>query len=147
MEGRPWVFKTPCDKPLALPEVKFCNRCIEIQTHFIKESNCHSMWDTTGETNLKTKKFPRLTFVTYAAAEWLIQGDWTPNQLRVWLEEMVRNDAKFQKDDWELLFDFVLDLINLYLLLTVVSLFSEYISSTKIRNKTVEVPFEISGEY
>ena len=38
--------------------------------------------------------------------EWLSKGVQTTNELRVWLEEMTRNDANLQKEDWELLFEF-----------------------------------------
>ena len=38
--------------------------------------------------------------------EWLGKGVQTTNELRVWLEEMTRNDANLQKEDWELLFEF-----------------------------------------
>ena len=62
------------------------NNFIEMQKHFIQESNCHSMWDTTGETNLTTNKLPRLVVVPYADVEWLRKGGRTPNELRVWLE-------------------------------------------------------------
>ena len=66
LEGTPWVLKIPCDKPWARPEVKLWNNSIEIQTHFIQESNIHSMWDTTGDKNMKTKKLQRLAVVFYA---------------------------------------------------------------------------------
>ena len=72
------------------------------------------MWDTTGETDLKTKKLPILVIVPYADVEWLSKGGLTPNDLRAWLEEVARNDANFQKDDWELLFEFSLYLIDIY---------------------------------
>ena len=86
LEGRPWVFKIPRDKPWTWPEVKFLSNSIEMQTHFSQEGNCHSMWDTTGETNLTTNKLPRLVVVPYADVEWLRKGGRTPNELRVWLE-------------------------------------------------------------
>ena len=34
LEGRPWVFKIPRDKPCSWTEVKFLSNSIEIQTHF-----------------------------------------------------------------------------------------------------------------
>ena len=37
LEVSPWVFKILCDKAGAMPEVKFCNNYIEMQTHFIQE--------------------------------------------------------------------------------------------------------------
>ena len=79
LEGIPWIFKIPRDKPCAWPEVKFLSNPIEIQTHFIQEENCHSMWDTTSMTNLKTLRFPRLAVVPYALVEWLSKKGHTPN--------------------------------------------------------------------
>ena len=35
LEGRPWIFKIPQEKPWAWPEVKFSSNPIETQTHFI----------------------------------------------------------------------------------------------------------------
>ena len=35
LEGRPWVFKIPRDKPWAWPKIKFLSNTIEMQTHFI----------------------------------------------------------------------------------------------------------------
>ena len=58
------------------------------------------MWDTTEQTNMKTKKFQSMEVVPYVAVEWLSQGDQTPNELMVWLEERVSNDANRQKNDW-----------------------------------------------
>ena len=49
LEGRPWVFKIPHENPWAWPEVKLTSISIEIQTHFIQESNRNAMWDTTEE--------------------------------------------------------------------------------------------------
>ena len=90
------------------------NNFIEMQKHFIQESNCHSMWDTTGETNTTTKKLPKMTVVPYAAAERLSKGGQSQNKLRVWLEEMARNDTNCQKYDWDLLFEFSLNLFDFY---------------------------------
>ena len=100
MEGRPWVFKIPRDKPWAWPEVKFLSNSIEMKTHFRQEANHNFMWDTTGETNLTTKKFLSMANVPYAAVECLSKGVRTPNELRVWLEEMMRKDVNYQKEDW-----------------------------------------------
>ena len=66
------------------------------------------MWDTTGRTNLTTKKFPRLAVVTYVVIEWLSEGKRTTNELRVWLEETMRTDLNCQKEDWELLLKFTM---------------------------------------
>ena len=125
--------------------MKLWNNSIEMQTHFTQESNRHSVWDTTGGKNLTTKKLPRMAVVPYADVYWISRGGQTSNELRVWLEEIVRNGANFQKDDWEFLFDFSLDLIGFYTycLLLVFSMF-EFISSTQ-NNKTVEVRFSIPG--
>ena len=49
---------------------------------------------------MKTKKFQSMEVVPYVAVEWLSQGDQTPNELMVWLEERVSNDANRQKNDW-----------------------------------------------
>ena len=54
------------------------------------------MGDATGEINMTTKKLPRLAVVPYAYLEWLSEGGRTPNELRLWLEETVKNDANFQ---------------------------------------------------
>ena len=67
LEGRPWVFKIPWDKPWAWTEIKFLSNSIEMQTHLSQEANCHAMWDTTGKTNLTTRKIPRLVVVPYEA--------------------------------------------------------------------------------
>ena len=67
LEMRPWVFNIPRDKSLAWPEIKFLRNSIMMQTHFSQEGNCHAMWETTGKTNLITRKFIRLAVVTYAA--------------------------------------------------------------------------------
>ena len=53
LEGRPWIFKIPRDKPWAWPEVKFLSNPIEMQTYLSQEEKRHAMWDTTGMTNLK----------------------------------------------------------------------------------------------
>ena len=42
----------------------------------------------------------------YAVVEWLIERVLTPNEFRVWLEEMMRTDVNFQKENWELFFEF-----------------------------------------
>ena len=77
--------------------------------------------------------------------EWLSKGGLTPNDLRSWLDKVARNNANFQKDDWDLLFEFSLYRIDIYThYLFLFSIF-ESISSTKIRNKRIEVPFFIPG--
>ena len=96
LEVRLWLFKMPHDKPWVWPEVNFCNNSIEMQTHLIQDSNCYSMWDTTGETNLMTKKFPSLEVFLYADVEILIKCGQTQNELMVWLEEMMRNYTNCQ---------------------------------------------------
>ena len=73
LEGRPWMFKIPQDKPWEWPEIKFLSNPIGIQTHFIQEEKCHAMWDNTGITNLKTLRLPRLAGGTYAVVEWIIK--------------------------------------------------------------------------
>ena len=37
LEVRPWIFKTPQDKPWVWPEIKFLSNPIEMQTHFSQE--------------------------------------------------------------------------------------------------------------
>ena len=49
LEVRLWIFKIPRDKSWEWPEIKLWNNFVEMQSHFIQESNCHSMWDNTGE--------------------------------------------------------------------------------------------------
>ena len=44
LEGRPWIFKIQRDKSWAWPEVKLLSNPIEMQTYFILEENCHSMF-------------------------------------------------------------------------------------------------------
>ena len=77
-----------------------------MKTHFRQEGNRHAMWDTMDKTNLTKRKFPRLAVVPYTAVEWLSEGGRTPNELRVWLEEMMITDGTCQKGDWELFFEF-----------------------------------------
>ena len=38
--------------------------------------------------------------------EWTSKGVRTPNELRTWLEEMMRKDGNLQKEYWELFFEF-----------------------------------------
>ena len=71
LEGRPWIFNIPWDKPWEWPEVKFLSNPNEMQTHFSQEENRHVMWDTTGITNLTTLRLPMLAVVPYALVEWL----------------------------------------------------------------------------
>ena len=71
LEGRPWVFKIPQEKPSAWQEIKLLSNPIEIKIHFSQEENCHAIWDTTGRTNLTTMKLPRLAVLPYAVVEWL----------------------------------------------------------------------------
>ena len=52
------------------------------------------------------KNNPRMAVVPYAAVEWISKGGWTPNELIVWLEEIIIKDRNFQKEDWELFFEF-----------------------------------------
>ena len=86
LEGRPWIFKIPRDKPWAWPEIKFLSNPIEMQTHLIQEENHHAMWDTTIMTNLTTSRLTRLEVVPYAVVEWISEKGRTANELRVWLE-------------------------------------------------------------
>ena len=95
LEGRLWVSKIPRDKTWVWPEVKFLSNSIEMQTNFNQEGNRHSTWDTTGYKNLTTNKLPRLEVVPYAAVEWLNKDGRIPNELRLWLEEMMRKDVNF----------------------------------------------------
>ena len=66
------------------------------------------MWYSMGKTNLTTRKFPSLAVVPYKGVEWLSEGGRTPNELRVWLEEMMRTEGNFQKEDWDFFFEFVM---------------------------------------
>ena len=72
-------FKIPRNKLWAWSEVKIWNNSIEIQKHFVNESNHHSVWDATGKMNLTKKKLLRLSVVPYAAVEWPVKGGRTPN--------------------------------------------------------------------
>ena len=73
-----------------------------MQTHLSQEENRHAMLDTTGITNLTKVRFPRLTVVPYAVVGWLS----SPNELRIWLEKMMRTDVNYKKEDWGLFFAF-----------------------------------------
>ena len=86
VEGRPWVFKIPQDKPLSRPENKFLSNPIMIHMILSQEVNCHAIWDTTGRTNLTTKNLKSLALVPYEVVEWISDGGQTPNEFRVWLE-------------------------------------------------------------
>ena len=105
LEGRLWIFNLPRDKPWARPGVKFLRNPIEIQTHFSQEENCHAMWDTTGMKNLTALRLTRLAVVPYSLLEWLSKKGRTPNELRIWLETMIRTDVNFIKEDWSLFFE------------------------------------------
>ena len=63
LEGKPLILKIPQDKPWARPEIKLLRNPIGMQTHFSQEEKRHAMWDTTGKTNLKTLRFPRIAVV------------------------------------------------------------------------------------
>ena len=102
LEGRPWIFKIPRDKPWAWQEIKFLSNPIEMKKNFSQEENCHSMWDTTGRKDLTTVTFPRLAVAPYAVVEWMSKRGLKPNEFRVWLEEKTRKDVNCSKEDWEL---------------------------------------------
>ena len=108
MEGRLWIFRIPWDKPWAWPEIIFLSNPIEMQTNFSKEENHHAIWDTTGMTNMTTLRLRRLAVVPYAAMEWLSKKGRTPNELRTWLETMMRTDFNFIKENWGLFFEFLM---------------------------------------
>ena len=44
--------------------------------------------------------------VPSALVEWLSKKGRTPNELRIWLETMIRTDVNFIKEDWGLFFEF-----------------------------------------
>ena len=64
------------------------------------------MWDTTGMKNLTTLRLPRFAVVPYSVVEWISKKGRTPNELRIWLEKMMRTDVNFIKEDWDLFFSF-----------------------------------------
>ena len=64
------------------------------------------MWDTTGMINLTTLRLPRIAVVPYALVEWLSKKGRTSNELRIWLETMMRTAVNFVKEDWGLFFEF-----------------------------------------
>ena len=97
MEGRPWIFKIPRDKPWTWPEIKFLRNPIEMQTHFSQEENRPDMWDTTGMKNLTTLRLPGLVVVPYAVVEWVSKKVQTPKELRVWSEKNMRTDVNYIK--------------------------------------------------
>ena len=67
------------------------------------------MWDTTGMIKFTTLSLPRLSVVPYTVVEWLSKKESTPNELRIWLETMIRTDVNFIKDDWGLFFEFSME--------------------------------------
>ena len=71
------------------------------------------MWDTTGRTNLTAIKLSRLAVVPYSVVEWISKTSQTPNELRVWLEEIMRTDVNCKIDDWELFFAFSMAAANM----------------------------------
>ena len=77
-----------------------------MQTHLSQEENRHAMWETTGMTNLTTLRLPRLAVVPYSLVEWLSKKGITPNELRLWLETMIRTYVNFIIEDWGLFFNF-----------------------------------------
>ena len=64
------------------------------------------MGDTTDMTNLTTPRLPMISVVLYALEEWLSKKWRKPNELRIWLEKMIRTDVNFIKEDWGLFFEF-----------------------------------------
>ena len=75
-----------------------------MKTHFSQEKNLRVVWDTNGRTNLTTMKFPRLAVVPYVVVEWLGKMGRTPNELRVWLEYIMKIYINCQREDWALFF-------------------------------------------
>ena len=114
LEGGNWIFKIPRDKPWAWPEVKCFRNPIEMKTYFSQEENRHSMSDTISMTNLTTLRLPSLEVVLYALVEWLIEKGCTPNELRIWLETMIRTDVNVIKEHWVLLFEFSMAAAQIY---------------------------------
>ena len=106
LEGRMWIFKIPRENPWAWPEIKSLSNQIEMKKYFSQEENRHAMWDTTGMTNLTTLRLPRLAVVPHAVADWLSKKGRTPNELRIWLEKMMRTDVNYIKEYWYLFFAF-----------------------------------------
>ena len=99
LEGRLWIFNITRDKPWSWPGIKLLSNPIEMKTHLSQEENLHAMWDTIGRTHLTTVKFPRLAVVPYAVVEWISKNGLTPNELRVWLEKLMKTDVDSKKDD------------------------------------------------
>ena len=56
--------------------------------------------------NLTALRLTRLAVVPYSLLEWLSKKMRTPNELRIWLETMIRTDVNFIKEDWYLFFAF-----------------------------------------
>ena len=57
------------------------------------------MWDTTGMKNSTALRLPRIAAVPYVVVEWLSKKGRTPNELKIWLEKMIRTDVNFIKED------------------------------------------------
>ena len=41
-----------------------------------------------------------------------MKGGLTPNELREWLEEITRTDGNYQREDWELLFESAIEVVQ-----------------------------------
>ena len=41
-----------------------------------------------------------------------MKGGLTPNELREWLEEIMRTDGNYQREDWELLFESAIEVVQ-----------------------------------
>ena len=55
-----------------------------------------------------------MAVVPYAVVEWISEGGRTPNELRVWLEEMMRIYGNYQREDWELFYKFTMAAAKMY---------------------------------
>ena len=53
-------------------------------------------------TKLTTLRLTRIAVVPYAVAEWISKKGRTINELRIWLEKMIRTYVNIIKEDWVL---------------------------------------------
>ena len=53
-------------------------------------------------TSLTTQRKTRLAVVPFSLVECISKKGRTPNELRIWLETMIRTDVNFIKEDWGL---------------------------------------------
>ena len=66
-----------------------------MQSHFGKEGNNNTLWDTSGGTNKTKAKLPILSMVPYAMVYVLVKLNIMPNELRLWVKNQDKDDPNF----------------------------------------------------